>query len=122
MIYILETELLNYNKINYELKKVYGISNFYSTRFCKKFGFCKNCNINDLSNYQLTKFSQHVEQSKILINNDLKKLNSFFIKKLFKINSYKKIRRLKGYPVRGQRTHTNAKTAKKFKFKNFKVY
>jgi len=120
MIYILETELINNNKINYELKKIYGIGNFYSTKFCKSLGFCKNCKINDLSNYQLTKFSQYILHSKILINTDLKKLNNFFIKNLFKLNSYKKIRRLKGYPVRGQRTHTNAKTAKKFKIK--KIY
>jgi len=36
-------------------------------------------------------------------------------KKLIQIKAYKGIRKLRGYPIRGQRTHTNAKTASKFR-------
>jgi small subunit ribosomal protein S13 len=44
---------------------------------------------------------------------DLKKLKLLFKKKLITIKSYSGVRLMKGLPVRGQRTHTNAITAKK---------
>ena len=43
--------------------------------------------------------------------NYLRKLNNFY----FNIKNYKNYRNQLGYPIRGQRTHTNAKTKKKFK-------
>jgi len=52
--------------------------------------------------------------NKYIIENKkyLKQINSFY----FTIKNYKNYRNQFGYPVRGQRTHTNAKTKKKFKF------
>ena len=47
------------------------------------------------------------------INNELKKSRSLTLKTLVSIKSYKGLRRVRGLPVRGQRTHTNAKSAKK---------
>jgi small subunit ribosomal protein S13 len=49
------------------------------------------------------------------IASDLKKSKLLNSKKLISIKSYKGLRRNQGLPVRGQRTHTNAKTAKKIK-------
>ncbi|KAI2504793.1 hypothetical protein MHU86_9560 (mitochondrion) [Fragilaria crotonensis] len=55
-----------------------------------------------------------VENSEILITSDLKrqKLNH---KNLVFIKSYRGLRKIKGLPVRGQRTHTNGRTARKIK-------
>ena len=44
---------------------------------------------------------------------DLKKQHSLLLRNLVEIKSYKGLRRLKGLPVRGQRTHTNCKTSKR---------
>ena len=40
---------------------------------------------------------------------------TIFLKKLINIKAYKGIRRISGLPVRGQRTHTNAKTSRRFR-------
>jgi small subunit ribosomal protein S13 len=50
-----------------------------------------------------------------LINTNLKKEKILLAKKLVQIKTYRGIRRLRGLPIRGQRTHTNAKTASKFR-------
>ena len=49
----------------------------------------------------------------LTLNNELKKLKSLTLKTLVSIKSYRGLRRIRGLPVRGQRTHTNAKSAKK---------
>nr|NP_038178.1 ribosomal protein S13 [Synura synuroidea]AAF36944.1 ribosomal protein S13 [Synura synuroidea] len=49
---------------------------------------------------------------KLKTSNYTNKTQNFF----YKIKNYKNFRNLLGYPIRGQRTHTNAKTKKKFKF------
>lgn len=58
---------------------------------------------------------QLVESLNLSLNNELKKLKSIALKKLVNIKSYRGLRRVRGLPVRGQRTHTNAKSAKKNK-------
>ena len=62
---------------------------------------------------QSIKLIKFVENLDLLINNHLKKSNIMLAKKLIQIKTYKGIRRLRGLPVRGQRTHTNAKTSSK---------
>jgi small subunit ribosomal protein S13 len=56
-----------------------------------------------------------IESSDLIITSDLKKLKQIVTKKLVAIKSYRGLRRIDGFPVRGQRTHTNAKIAKKNK-------
>ena len=59
------------------------------------------------------KLIKFIENSNININIDLKKLQISISKKLIQIKAYRGIRKLRKLPVRGQRTHTNAKTAKR---------
>ena len=112
MIYLLDKDLKIKNNLYIELKKIYGINTYQSTYFCKKLGFTKNIKLNELSEIKKLKLVETIENSNIKINTNLKKLQSFLHQKLIKIKSYRGIRYLKGYPVRGQRTHTNAKTTK----------
>ena len=60
-------------------------------------------------------FIKFIENFNLLINSDLKKSKIRITKKLVQIKAYKGIRKLRGLPIRGQRTHTNAKTASKFR-------
>lgn len=62
---------------------------------------------------QKLKLVRLIENSKLLINSDLKRLVNMEQKKLVNIKSYRGLRKLKGFPVRGQRTRSNARTAKK---------
>jgi small subunit ribosomal protein S13 len=111
MLYILETELSENKSIYFSLIKVLGIGKFQSFLICKKIGFSLNCKLSTLKPSQIIKLVKFIETAKIPINNTLKKYKTILIKKLTQIKTYKGIRRLRGLPVRGQRTHTNAKTA-----------
>jgi small subunit ribosomal protein S13 len=113
MVYILETELLENKSIHFSLTKIFGIGQFQSFLICKKLGFLSNYKLSTLTPDQTIKLIKFVENSNILINSNLKKSKIILAKKLVQIKAYKGIRKLRGLPVRGQRTHTNAKTASK---------
>jgi len=113
-MYILETELLNDKPIAFAIINIYGIGKFQSFILCKKLGFSINLKIFELSNDHIAKIINLVEKSDLILNNDLKKLNNSFLKKSLTIKIYKSLRKIRGLPVRGQRTHTNAKTARQF--------
>nr|YP_010047262.1 ribosomal protein S13 [Eucampia zodiacus]QPJ79928.1 ribosomal protein S13 [Eucampia zodiacus] len=115
MVYIFETEISNKKTITYSLQKIFGLGNKTSHKICKKLGFSNNLKVNDLSKEQTFLLIKSIEQSSILINNDLKKKNYTLLKTLIEIKSYKGLRRLSNLPVRGQRTHTNARTVKRLK-------
>lgn len=115
MIYIFETEILNNKSLIFSLKKIYGLGKFQTTFLCKKLGFSQNLKTSELTNEQIIRLIKLIENSNLKITNELKKLQIFALKNLIEIKSYHGLRRLKGLPVRGQRTHTNAKTAKRTK-------
>lgn len=115
MIYLFESEIPENKPIFMSLTQIYGIGLFNSMLICKKLGFSKNLKIKDLSKEQVVKLVKTIELLKINLASDLKKLNVLHSKNLILIKSYRGLRRNQGLPVRGQRTHTNAKTAKKRK-------
>jgi len=121
MVYILDTELLKNQSIFFALKKIFGIGKKSSLFFSKQLGCSVNFKIEDLSNEQILKLLKLITKSKNLINEDLKRNKILILKRLILIKSYRGLRRLKGFPVRGQRTHTNARTSKKIK-KAFCLY
>jgi small subunit ribosomal protein S13 len=112
MIYLLETELFEDKSILIALKNIYGIGKSRSISICKQLGFCFSLKVNELSDDQITKLLKLIESSDLVITSELKKLKQLITKKLVSIKSYRGLRRINGFPVRGQRTHTNAKTAK----------
>jgi small subunit ribosomal protein S13 len=115
MVYLLETELPENKPVFLALKNVYGIGKSKSVFICKQLGFCFGLKIKELSGDQIIKLLKLIESSNLIITSDLKKLKQLVTKKLVAIKSYRGLRRMNGFPVRGQRTHTNAKTAKKNK-------
>ena len=115
MYYIFETELIKTKSVYFALKKIYGINKSKSFKICKNLGFALNLKVNDLSNEQIINIVTYIEQIDLKLNNDLKKFKKFCLNNLIEIKSYRGLRNLQGLPVRGQRTHTNAKTSKKIK-------
>ena len=113
MIYFLETEL-NINKPVYiSLQKVLGLGHFHSVFFCKKLGISLTYKLKNLSKNQLQQLNYLIRTSNVFINSDLQKQKRNSLKLLIDIKSYRGLRKLKGFPVRGQRTRSNGKTAKK---------
>lgn len=113
MIYLLETELKDSKPLFISLSSIFGIGKNHSLDFCKKLGVSKNFKVSELTEKQKFNLTKLIENSNVFINSDLKRFLMDRKKKLINIKSYKGLRKLKGFPVRGQRTRSNAKTAKK---------
>jgi small subunit ribosomal protein S13 len=114
MLYLLETKLPENKSIFFALTYVYGIGEKTSILICKKLGFSINLKVKDITQDQLIDILKVIDSSQLLLSNELKKLKILTLKKLVSIKSYRGLRRFKGFPVRGQRTHTNAKSSRKF--------
>jgi small subunit ribosomal protein S13 len=113
MLYLSDTELLKNNTVILALKLIFGSGNFNAALIIKKLGFSKNFLIKNLLKKQIHELIRVVNSLNILLANDLKKFRFSMFQKLLTIKSIKGFRKSCGLPARGQRTHTNAKTARK---------
>ena len=117
MLYLLKTKLPKHKSIFFALTNIYGINKNIAFSLCKKLGFSVNLKTKNLTDKQISKLLQLIESLNLMLNNDLKKMKSLILKNLVLKKSYRGLRSIYGLPVRGQRTHTNAKISKK-RFKN----
>lgn len=115
MIYLVESNIPEKKSVFFALTHIYGINKFSAFFICKKLGLIKNLKIKDLSDEQINRLLKVLDNSNILFGSNLRKIKQLNFKKLLFIKSYKGLRRNQGLPVRGQRTHTNAKTSRKIK-------
>lgn len=113
MIYLFESELPENMSVVFALKRIYGIGKKNSFLICKKLGFSINLKIKNLSKYQITHILNLINSLNLVVAADLKNIKNLITKNLISIKSYRGLRKLQGLPVRGQRTHTNARTARK---------
>ena len=113
MLYLLETNLPENKPVFSALTCVYGIGKNSASLICKKLGFSSNLKIKDLTHEQIADILKIIDSSELTLNNELRKLKSLTLKNLIQIKTYRGLRRVRGLPVRGQRTHTNAKSARK---------
>jgi small subunit ribosomal protein S13 len=98
------------------LCSVYGIGNFLSMKICRSLGFQKRFLLKNISDEQIFHLGQSVEEWNILLKGDLQRWLKQRIEGLLVLKTFRGIRHKQGLPVRGQRTHTNAKTQKKLKY------
>ena len=112
-MYLFESELSKSKGLPFALINIYGIGKSNAFFICNKLGFSKNLTLSNLSKEQVSKLVKCIESLDLLIAGDLLKTRLLISKQLISIKSYKGLRRFQGLPVRGQRTHTNAKTARK---------
>lgn len=115
MIYILDTEINNNKSVKYALQKVYGLGKHKAKNICHCCGFSSNLRVNELTPDQIKYLLKTIEVLDFVLVGELRKLHSLFLRKMVRMKLVRGLRRVRGLPVRGQRTHTNAKTAKRFK-------
>lgn len=113
MLYIFETNILENKSVFFSLRSIYGLNSYNISLICRKMGFSKNLKVKDLSENQVIKLVRSIESLNIELTSDLKKSRQLTDKRFLEIKSYKGLRKNQGLPIRGQRTHTNSKTAKK---------
>ena len=111
MAYLFETELLENKLVFLSIMDIYGLGKSSSLLVCKRLGFSKNLKTKNLSKDQLMQLSETIESLNKELAGALKKSKILGVQKLVSIKSYKGLRKIKGLPIRGQRTRTNAKTA-----------
>ena len=98
-------------KIQIALTYIYGIGPKIAGDICQKASIDKSKRVNQLNEEEVTKIRELVESS-YTVEGDLRRENSVNLKRLVDLGCYRGLRHRKGLPVRGQRTHTNARTRK----------
>jgi small subunit ribosomal protein S13 len=93
------------------LTYIYGIGNPRSAKILEQAKVDPNKKVQDLSEDEVNRIRQVIE-AEGMVEGDLRKEVSMNIKRLIEIGSYRGYRHRRNLPVRGQRTHTNARTRK----------
>ncbi len=93
------------------LTYIYGIGRARSNSILYRAGVDKDKKVQDLSEDEVNKIRGILEEEGA-VEGDLRKELSLNIKRLMEMGSYRGLRHRRGLPVRGQRTHTNARTRK----------
>jgi small subunit ribosomal protein S13 len=93
------------------LTYIYGIGRARSNSILHRAGVDREKKVADLSEEEVNRIRQIIE-TEGAVEGDLRKETSMNIKRLIEMGSYRGLRHRRGLPVRGQRTHTNARTRK----------
>ena len=98
-------------RVEIGLTYIYGIGLTTSKKILAETGVDPDVRIKDLTEDDLTKLRDY-SQENIKVEGDLHREVSQNVKRLMEIGCYRGLRHRRGLPVRGQRTHTNARTRK----------
>jgi len=93
------------------LTYIYGIGPALSRRILVKAGVDRMTKVKDLKDDEVRKIAQAIQDT-ATVEGELRKQTQMDIKRLIEIGSYRGYRHRRNLPVRGQRTHTNARTRK----------
>jgi len=111
MARIAGVDLPRNKRTNIALTYIYGIGNSRALRLLDQANVDAEKKIQDLSEEEVNRIRQAIE-AEGGVEGDLRKDTSMHIKRLIEIGSYRGYRHRRNLPVRGQRTHTNARTRK----------
>lgn len=93
------------------LRSLYGVGNSVALEVLQKAGIDAHKSSNELTEEEANNIRKILE-TEYLVEGDLRREIGLNIKRLKDLGCYRGIRHRKGLPVRGQRTHTNARTRK----------
>ena len=98
-------------RLEISLTYIFGIGLTTSQQVCDQLGLDRNTKVSNLTEDEVNKIRQYVDQN-LTIEGDLRRDVQNDIKRKIEIGCLQGVRHRKGLPVRGQRTHTNARTRK----------
>ena len=93
------------------LQYIYGIGPRRAKDICQKVGIPDLRRVNDLTDAEVLQIREAIDRDYV-VEGDLRRDTAMNIKRLMDLGSYRGLRHRRGLPVRGQRTHTNARTRK----------
>ena len=98
-------------KVSIGLTYIHGIGDKSALDICEKAGIDKNKKVNELLETEVIQIREIIDGS-FRVEGELRRDTSSNIKRLMDLGNYRGLRHRRGLPVRGQRTHTNARTRK----------
>lgn len=98
-------------RVEIGLTYIFGIGRPMAQKILKDSGVGPDTRVKDLSEDEVSKIRKKI-QDEVRVEGDLRKETAQDIKRLMDIGCYRGIRHRRGLPVRGPRTHTNARTRK----------
>jgi len=98
-------------RIEIGLTYIYGIGRPTANRVLAETGINRDTYVRDLTEEEVGRLRDVIEKA-LVVEGDLRREVSMSIKRLMDLGCYRGLRHRKGLPVRGQRTHTNARTRK----------
>ena len=93
------------------LQYIYGIGDHYAEKICKELNIDRSKRVNNLTEDEVLKVRELIDKN-YSVEGDLRRDISLNIKRLRDLGTYRGTRHRKKVPVRGQRTHSNARTRK----------
>ncbi len=111
MARLVGVDLPRNKRIEIGLTYIYGIGLTTSRKILSETGVSPDTRTDDLTEEELAKLRDYI-QNNLTVEGDLHREVSQNVKRLMEIGCYRGLRHRRGLPVRGQRTHTNARTRK----------
>ena len=93
------------------LTYIFGIGRSVSQKICEATDISKDTKVRDLTDEEITRLRNYISEN-LKVEGDLRRDVQQDIRRKMEIGSYQGLRHRRGLPVRGQRTHTNARTRK----------
>jgi small subunit ribosomal protein S13 len=98
-------------RLEISLTYIFGVGRTTAQTVCAAVGIDKDTRVRDLTDEEVTRLRNWIDAN-VKVEGDLRRDIQQDIKRKMEIGSYQGIRHRRGLPVRGQRTHTNARTRK----------
>ena len=105
-------DLPNEKRAEIGLTYIYGIGRTTAAKMCADLNIVDGTRIKDLTEEQISAIRDYIDKNGLMVEGDLRRERSQNVKRLMDIGCNRGLRHRKGLPVRGQRTHTNARTRK----------
>ena len=101
----------NQKRVPIGLTYIHGIGRSKAEQICERVGIPTDRRVNDMTDEEVLRVRELIDRE-YTVEGDLRRQVAMNIKRLMDLGSYRGLRHRKGLPVRGQRTHTNARTRK----------
>ena len=98
-------------RVPISLQYIHGIGPQSAEQICESLNIDRARRVNDLSDAEVLAIREYIDAN-LTVEGDLRREVSMNIKRLMDLGCYRGLRHRKNLPVRGQRTHTNARTRK----------
>lgn len=93
------------------LQYIHGIGQQFAKEICEKVGIAPERRVSELTDAEVLQIRETIDRD-YTVEGDLRRETATNIKRLMDLGCYRGLRHRRGLPVRGQRTHTNARTRK----------